>query len=178
MRMALKKVVFFLAQQGFRDEEFFEPWKILEPHCELHVASLKKGVCRGKLGGSVEAELGIDELMKKLAEFDMIVFIGGPGAHAFIENAEVNQLATRAMVQKKRIAAICIAPAILAHAGVLKGRKATVWDDEKKTWSKFLTTHGSTYVDEPVVADTTLLITANGPQSAKTFGMKLKEVLV
>lgn len=72
----------------------------------------------------------------------------------------------------KLTAAICVAPAILAKAGVLSGKKATSWsgavDDLKNG--------GAIYVNEQVVRDGQL-ITADGPSAAASFAKKIIEVL-
>lgn len=69
--------------------------------------------------------------------------------------------------------AICIAPAILAKAGVLKGKKATVWSSlMDKSAVKILEKSGADYLPDSVVADGKV-ITATGPLAAKEFAEKI-----
>lgn len=68
----------------------------------------------------------------------------------------------------KPLGAICIAPLILAKAGVLKGRKATVWDSGGEQIA-ILKAHGAVYTDQAVVIDGSV-VTGNGPGAAGEFG--------
>ena len=76
------------------------------------------------------------------------------------------------MEQDKLLAAICFAPVTLARAGVLDGKRATVWKSEKGQ----LTAAGAEYVAERVVTDGKL-ITGDGPTAAETFGKALVKAL-
>ena len=81
------------------------------------------------------------------------------------------------MEKQKILAAICIAPAILAKAGVLEGKNATVWSSVlDKGPIKILEENGANYVEKDVVVDGNI-ITANGPQAASEFGRKIVEIL-
>jgi protease I len=72
----------------------------------------------------------------------------------------------------KILAAICIAPAILAHGGVLKDKRATVW----KSQAQALKANAAIYTAKPVQIDGKI-ITADGPKSAHIFGRKIAELL-
>ncbi|MDD5086856.1 MAG: DJ-1/PfpI family protein, partial [Candidatus Nanoarchaeia archaeon] len=65
----------------------------------------------------------------------------------------------------KITAAICIAPVILANAGVLDGKKATVFPSGKDD----IMVRGADYTGEQVTQDGKV-ITANGPAAARSFG--------
>ena len=84
----------------------------------------------------------------------------------------------REVKQNKVLAAICISPIILTKAGVLKGKKATVWSSPlDKSWIKVLQESGQAiYQEEDVVVDGKI-ITANGPAAAGRFGQAIVEVL-
>jgi protease I len=65
---------------------------------------------------------------------------------------------------------------ILAKAGILKGRKATVWTSETdKSAVKILEENGVKYEKLPVVSDGA--ITADGPVSALKFAEKIVQML-
>jgi protease I len=65
----------------------------------------------------------------------------------------------------------------LAKAGVLKGKKATVWSSSLDRGPvKILKENGVIYEDKDVVQDGKI-ITANGPGAAEEFGQKLAEAL-
>ena len=72
----------------------------------------------------------------------------------------------------KIIAAICIAPVTLANAGILNGKKATVFPSGKND----LIRNGAKYTGDSVTVDGNI-ITANGPMAAEAFGKKIVEML-
>lgn len=166
------KIALIIAFKNFRDEEYFIPKEIFEKNgAEIKTVSLKKGIAIGSQGGEAKVDLKIDEL--NISDFDAIVFIGGQGAAENINNGEFHQVAKKAIKENKILGAICIAPAILAKAGVLKDRKATVWTSFlDKSAVKILEENGVVYEDSAVVTDGKI-ITANGPGASKEFGEKI-----
>lgn len=161
----MAKVLFVIAHDGFRDEECFEPKEVLKNQ-EVIIASTDTSPAKGSLGGQITPDITIDDALNRIDEFDAVVFVGGPGANVYFDNPTAHKIAQNA---KNVLAAICIAPVTLAKAGVLKGKKATVWDDGKGTQANILKENGADYVAEDVVVDGNL-ITANGPKSAAKFG--------
>jgi protease I len=166
----MKKVLFIIAKNDFRDEEFFVPREILEKAgFEVKVASNTKAgeTAVGFLGGEVKVDLSLDEV--QVDQFDAVIFVGGAGALVNLDNETSYKIARETKEKNKLLCAICIAPSILAKAGVLQGKKATVWTSalDKKA-VKVLQEHGASYQVDPVVEDGNI-ITANGPQSAKEF---------
>lgn len=173
----MQKVLFILAKEGFRDEEFFVPAEILkEAGHQVFVASSasSKEIAHGADGGEVEIDFNIEDV--KAEDFDLIVFVGGPGALKYLDKEISYQIAKEAVKFDKKLAAICIAPIILAKAGVLKNRKATAWTDSlNKKSIQILEENGAEYIDQPVVEDG--IVTANGPQAAEEFGKTLEKLL-
>ncbi len=169
MNSDTKKVLMIVAGRDFRDEECFVPKKILEDGgVEVKIASDKKDEAIGAEGGEIAVDLSLNEA--DVSDFDAIIFIGGPGALKHLDNEDSYCLAREAVKKGKIIAAICVAPAILAKAGVLSGRKATIWTSPThRELVKILTENGARYVDENVVVDGKM-ITANGPSAAGKFG--------
>ena len=171
-----KIIAMVIAFKDFRDEEYFKPRQIFEAAgADVKTASNEKGKAMGADGGEVEVDLLVKDLNP--ADFDAVVFIGGPGALQYLDNEDSYRLAQETISQGKLLTAICIAPAILAKAGVLEGKKATVWTSSMdKSAVKILEDNGAIYQDELVVADGKI-ITAVGPTAAEAFGMKVVEVL-
>lgn len=171
-----KKLLMIIAFKDFKDEEYFIPREILEKAgAEIKVASTKKGTALGTSGGEVNVDLDIDEVMTD--DYDGIIFIGGPGAFNHLDNFQCHRIAKEAKEKDKVLAAICIGPAILAKAGVLQGKKATVWSSAlDKSAIKILEEGGAQYQDQEVVVDRKI-VTASGPQAAEEFGNKLVEIL-
>ena len=167
----MAKILMIVAPEGFRDEECFEPKKVFEQN-EAEVAIASKGVkeAKGKLGKSIKVDLDISEV--EVADYDAVVFVGGPGAAEYFDDANALDIAKDAFEQGKVVAAICIAPSILANAGILAGKSATSYPSEKEN----LKAKGSVYTGEPVTVDGRI-VTANGPAAAKDFGKMVLDAL-
>lgn len=172
-----KKIALIIAQEGFQDKEFEDTKSVLEKQgAELTIVSENVAFpARGKFGLEVSPDIKIDDL--KVDEFEAIVFIGGPGAANYVENETAHQIAREAIEKGKVIGAICIAPEILAKAGVLKDIEATVWSSPlDKTPIDILKEEGAKYVDEPVVISNKI-VTANGPEAAHDFGQAIAQLI-
>jgi len=168
-----KKVVMVIACKDFRDEELTEPKEILEEagH-KVTVASKKTGGCKGMKG----LEYTPDMLVADIAvdEYDAMVFVGGTGAAAYYEDEEILDLVREADDEGLIIGAICLAPGILAEAGILDGIDATAYDAEQARTA--LEEGGAEWTGEDVTVDG-VFVTANGPEAATAFGEKLTELL-
>lgn len=167
----MKKAVFITAPEIFRDEEYEKPKKILENNgIKVITVSTKKGEIKGKLGMKAVSDMTIDEVAAD--DFDAIVYVGGAGAGIFFENPVALKLARDFVSSGKPAAAICIAPTILANAGVLKGKAATVFPDGRAALEK----GGAKYTSNTVETDGNI-ITGNGPDAAEEFGQALLKAL-
>jgi len=169
------KIAIIISFKNFRDEEYFIPKEIFEDNgFEVKTISTEKGIAIGGDGGEAKVDLCLSNL--DINKFDALVFVGGPGAYAFIEDESVWQIIRQARDKGKLLSAICIAPAILAKAGVLEGKKATIWSSlmDKKS-IKILQENGAKYIDKAVVQDGKI-ITANGPTAAKGFAEKIVQM--
>jgi len=171
-----KKIVMVIAFRDFRDVEYFVPREILETaRAEVKTASNKKGIAIGADGGDVEVDLLVSEINP--ADFDAVVFIGGPGCLGNLDNEDSYKLARETVSQNKVLASICISPVILAKAEVLEEKKATVWSSSlDRSPVKILEENGAIYQAESVVVDGKI-ITANGPAAAKKFGEAIVQAL-
>jgi len=166
-----KKVLMVIAPDKFRDEEYNEPRRILEGRgCTVTVASTSIEPATGMLGGVVRPDTTIDKV--KAADFDAVVFVGGYGAQRLYDDRQAHTLANEALKGGKALGAICVSPTILANAGALRGRRATVWPDQ----SKAIIAGGATYTAKPVEQDG-MVITADGPASAAQFGEAIAKAL-
>ena len=139
------------------------------------IASKEAGACHGKLGGTEQATIAMRDV--KISDYNRCAFIGGPGAGAYAEDPDALKVARDAAASEMPLGAICIAPTILAKAGVLKGKKATVWDDGEETQINLLKDSGALYSGEDVTVDG-LIVTANGPEAAEKFGRTFGQLAV
>ena len=101
-----------------------------------------------------------------------LIFVGGAGAEQYFEDRTAINLAKEAAEKNKIYGAICIAPVILANAGLLNHKKATVFQSEILQIKK----RGAHYTNENVVVDGHL-VTANGPEAATEFGEAILKLL-
>ena len=93
-----------------------------------------------------------------------------------LDNAAVHEIFRNAAADGKLIGAICISPMVLAHAGLLKGKKATVWTDAEQSNIPDFKSCGAIYRGAAVEHDGQT-ITANGPTAAKEYAEEILKVL-
>ena len=164
----MKKAAIIIASKNFRDEEYFVTKEVLEKRGIQVKTVCDRVKAIGKFGGEAEADILINDL--NTDEFDAIIFAGGSGAIELLDN-EMTYLAIRkAMIMKKIIAAICIAPTILAKAGILAGKKATVWStDMDKSAIRIIQLNDGIYERASIVVDENI-ITGENAEYAQEFG--------
>ena len=166
----MAKALIIVAQEGYQDKEYEGTRKgVEEGGFDIVVSSSSAGPCAGKLGGSVEATLAMRDA--NLADFDCVAFIGGPGVRVYAKHPDALRIAHEAVARKMPLGAICIAPMILVNAGVLRWKKATVWNEDGKQ-RELLEEADITYTGDPVTVDG-LIVTADGPDAALDFGKTL-----
>jgi len=171
-----KNIAMVIAFREFRDIEYFIPRDVLAgAGARITTVSSQKGLAIGTEGGEVRINLTAQEIQTE--NYDAMVFIGGPGMGKKINDENFQRIAKEAVAKGKVLGAICVAPALLAKASVLQGKKATVWSSPlDKSAVRILTEEGAQYLSEEVVIDGKL-ITASGPFAAKKFGEALVEAL-
>lgn len=123
----------------------------------------------GTHGVPVEADILFDQTDCEACE--MIVLPGGmPGA----ENLENHQGLTAHIryfaENDKYLAAICAAPMVFGHLGILKGKKATIYPGMEQHLE------GAEHQETPVAVDGKI-ITSKGPATAMAFAIRLVEQL-
>jgi protease I len=166
-----KKILMIIASQNFRDEELLIPKKLFEKEgYSVVIAGTSLKPAKGMLGAVVTPQILIDQV--KVDEYSAIVFVGGVGAKEYFNNSIAHKIAKEAVSKNKILAAICIAPRILAEAGVLKGKKATVWVSEEK----ILEEKGANYTGKSVEVDGNI-VTGSGPQAAEEFAKIIIKLL-
>jgi len=159
-------VVLVIAPEKFRDEELFIPMKALkEAGYQTLIAGTKKGKAVGMLNGTAEVEIVIEEL--QVDKFSGLIIVGGTGASDHLwNNSALHEIVKQTTKALKPVGSICISPVVLAKAGILRGKKATVWKSDQTI--EELNKGGADYVDQACVQDG-LIVTANGPKAAMEF---------
>jgi protease I len=168
---AAQRAVFVIAAKNFQDDEFAEPRGILKNNgIAVTVASTTLDEVTGMNGSKVKPDMLLKDV--KAVNYDAVVFIGGSGAVQYIDDPVAHKLAQDAIARKKVVGGICLAPMILAKAGVLKDKKATVYPSEGDK----LKACSVDYTAKPVQIDGNI-VTADGPKSAASFGRALVMLL-
>lgn len=166
-----KKILMVVAPANFRDEELLQPKEIFEKTgARVVIASKNASTATGTLGAKINVDKDISEI--SVSDYDAIIFIGGPGSSQYFNDSRAHIIAKESVARDKVLGAICIAPSILANAGVLKGKKATAFSSE----SANLRAKGAEYTGAAVTQDGKI-ITANGPGAASEFGKKIAEAI-
>ena len=172
------KVLMVVANQGFRDDEYTIPKEILNSNnIDVATGALEPGLAMGSSGTKVNVDFIIDYFLTdedKWQEFSALIFIGGSGMEPLADNEKLLELAAKFKLANKILAAICVAPLILANAGILKGRQATVF--ESTEYIDLLVNAGAEYVKQEVVVDGQI-ITACGPKASYKFGLTLVKII-
>ena len=164
-------MVYILLGEGFEEAEAILPADLLRrAGVEVSLVGLEGPVVTGSHGIAVTADVTLEQVDAEAME--MLVLPGGLGGVASIQM----DLFATALIQKASdrgcwLGAICAAPSILAHMGILARRKATCH-------LCGLDEMGSAAVerDEQVVVDGRI-VTAQAAGAAFPFGLKLVEVL-
>lgn len=132
---------------------------------EVTVAGLEPGPVTASRGVVLLPDVELDAVLEQ--DFDMIVLPGGAaGAARLRDDARVQRLLRRLADAGRYTAAICAAPAALAAAGLLAGRRVTGYPGTLDGVA------GIDYRQEPVVQDGRV-ITSRGPGTALDFGLAL-----
>jgi protease I len=159
------KTIVIIAQEGYQDHELGAVKDAFDKHgIEYDIASPTGKECTGKFGGTIVPDKPLNYV--ELSEYDCVVVIGGPGALALGSDPVFNNIIKTAFDNKQKIAAICVSPMLLAKAGILADKKATVFPapETLKAFRDFKVK----YEKHDVVRDGDI-ITANGPDAAAKF---------
>ncbi len=167
--MLKRRILMVIPQNNFRDEELLDPRKIfVEDDFDVTVASEKLMVSTGALGASVTVEEKVTDA--KVEDYDAVIFVGGSGIEEYrvYENVHYLNLAKAFSAAGRLVCAICAGPKVLAAAGLLTGKKATIWAGG----ADYIRARGADYTGEDVTIDENV-ITASGPHAAKKFAVAI-----
>ncbi|PIZ74743.1 DJ-1 family protein [Candidatus Peregrinibacteria bacterium CG_4_10_14_0_2_um_filter_43_11] len=152
-----------IAPENFQYQEYGDSKKVLEKAGHTVVTACSEPMARSTSGHEEFADVLLDEV--NVDDYDAILFVGGGGCYDYFNDSTALELAREFYEAEKLTTAICAAPSILANAGLLEGKKATCFSSQADN----LKAHKAEYTGASVEVDG-LLITADGPASAKAFG--------
>jgi protease I len=124
----MKKILFIVVPNGFRDEEYAIPKDLFEKKgYQITTASDKTGKLTGKLGKiTAEASLLLKDINPN--NFDALVIAGGQ--NYFWNNKTLLNIIKTMHQQHQLIAAICISAVIPAQAGIMTDKNITFFATE------------------------------------------------
>lgn len=164
-------MIYLFVADGFEEIEALAPLDILR-RAELEVALVGVGgrVIRGAHGICVCCDMTTDDIAPETLE--MIILPGGMPGTLNLEKSEAVQCFIDFCAQNNKwIGAICAAPSILGHKGLLDGRNFTCFPGYESQAPQ------GRYHTGGVVRDANI-ITAAGAGVALEFGLALTEVLL
>ncbi len=138
---------------------------------EVVSASLDGRAVKASRGVVLVPDKSLDEALQM--DYDMVALPGGmPGAVNLDNDARIHAVLKKTAGSGKFVAAICAAPTVLAHAGLLNGKKATSYPGflDKMNLPEV------TFTGSPVERDGQV-ITSRGPGTAMDFALELIEAL-
>lgn len=163
-------MIYLFLAPGFEEIEAAAPLDLLRrAKAEVRTVGVGSRRVTGSHGIEIAADLEEKELDR--SDMEMIVLPGGMPGTRNLENSPAVRESIRFCAENgKRIAAICAAPSILGHMGLLRGHRAVCfpgYEDELGA-------------DEVLFTPTCVsgnIVTARGAGVAVEFGLKLVEVL-
>ena len=160
-------MIYLMLAEGFEEVEAVTTVDLLR-RAEIPIETcsiMGKRTVTGSHGIPVTCDLIFEE-----CDFDrcrMIILPGGmPGTRRLDAHEGLGELLVRFEAEGRDIAAICAAPMVLGHKGVLRGRKATVYPGLESELT------GAYPSEEKVVIDRGV-ITSKGPGTAMDFALAL-----
>lgn len=164
-------MIYIFLAQGFEECEALAPIDILRrAGLEIQTVGVGSKLVTGSHNITVECDILDTEAITDSLE--AVILPGGMPGTLNLENSEIVQgFIDYAAGQKLTIGAICAAPSILGHKGLLKGKKATCFTGFEKDLTDAIV------VNERAVKDGNI-VTAYGAGAAFDFGFLLLEALV
>ncbi|MFT3951038.1 MAG: DJ-1/PfpI family protein [Oscillospiraceae bacterium] len=164
-------MIYVFFANGTEEIEALTPVDLLR-RCELDVKTVGIGsnIVRSSHGIPVVTDLTAEEIVLDDA-LEMIVLPGGmPGTLNLEKNPDVQRAIDFCAEKGIFIAAICAAPSILGHKGLLRGRRATCFPGFEGSLEGAQVTNALVETDGKFV-------TGKGAGAAMTFSLRLAALL-
>lgn len=164
----MKKVLCIMSEQ-FEELEAVGTIALLRRSgIEVTVCSLHEHKACGRFQITLSELFNINEV--DINEYDALFLPGGPHYKELQENETVQHIITAFHAQEKYICAICAAPTILGHLGLLKNRRYTCFTSMNEDF-------GGTYVDKYTAVDGNI-ITGRSAAAVIDFAFVIIEKLL
>jgi protease I len=166
-----KKIIIVVAQNNFCDTEYHRSRTVFESFgFDCKIASSEMSSAVGMEGSYVQPDMIIHEI--DIKNYHAFCLIGGVGCTEYWHDKSVHKIAVNAHKEGLLLCAICLAPIILANAGLLKGVYTSVYPSA----ASYITRKGAYFSEKPVEVKNNI-ITANGPESAELFAQTISCIL-
>jgi protease I len=168
------KIIIVIAPKDFQEVELNQCRKVFDSRgFEVTIASTTTEPAIGMSGRVELPEVTISQI--DLKDYLALVIIGGSGAKTYLwDNAQLHQVVKQADEEGIVVAAICLAPGVLARAGILDGKEATVYPEAIAIAE--LEKGGAIFTDQPVVISDNI-VTGRDPRAAKLFAIAIVQSL-
>ena len=165
-------MVYVHLAEGFEEIEALTAVDLMR-RAEIDVQTVAVGddkMVTGAHGIAVEADILQEEADYSAAE--MLVLPGGmPGTTNLMKNETLGREIQNYVQIGRWVAAICAAPMVLGHLGVLEGRQATMYPGMEVHLG------GAVPIHEQKVVKDGRIITSKGPGTAMDFALELVEAI-
>ncbi len=163
-------MVYIFLADGFEEIEALAPLDIIRrAGIDVKTVGVTGDWVTGAHGITVKADILPESINHDI--IDAVILPGGlPGTTNLEKDERVQYAVAYANKHKKLICAICAAPSILGHKGLLDGKEATCYPGFEDSFG------GGKYVKKSVVKSDNF-ITANGMGSAYKFGFEITAAL-
>lgn len=166
-------MVYLFLEDGFEEVEAVATADFLR-RAGIEVKTVSVGsnnaeLVTGSHGISVKSDIGINQI--DFDDMEAVVLPGGMPGTLNLENSDIVISAIKFCYENNKwICAICAAPSILGHLGILDGKEATCFPGFESAFPKGI------YTAEAVTVCGNI-ITADGPKSAIAFGETIAKLL-
>lgn len=163
-------MVYVFLAEGFEIIEALAPVDMLRrAKIDVKTVGVTGERVKSSCGVEVLADISINDLSKD--DIEAVILPGGmPGTLNLEKSDEVQQAIDTAVSNSKLVCAICAAPSILGHKGLLEGKNAIAFPGFEKELN------GALISDKYVVTDGNF-ITARGAGVATEFGLEIVKQL-
>ena len=165
-------MVYVHLAEGFEEIEALTVVDLMR-RAQIDVQTVAMGedkMVTGAHGIAVQADILQEEADYSASE--MLVLPGGmPGTTHLMENETLGREIQSYVQIGRWVAAICAAPMVLGHLGVLEGKQATIYPGME------MHLIGATPIHEQKVVKDGRIITSKGPGTAMDFALALVEEL-